>query len=59
MNRTESLLANLFRVRSASQPDSSGAVRIGKVNYDRKRDDTFLQFIWFALRSGVLDSIRP
>jgi hypothetical protein len=58
MNRTESFLANLFKIRNASLPDSSGKVRAGKVNYERKPDDTFLQFIWFALRSGVLDSIR-
>jgi hypothetical protein len=58
LNRTESFLANTFKIRNASLPDSSGKVRAGKVNYERKPDDTFLQFIWFALRSGVLDSIR-
>jgi hypothetical protein len=58
MNRSESFLANLFKIRNSNLPDSSGKVRAGKVNYERKPDDTFLQFIWFALRSGVLDSIR-
>ena len=58
MNRTESFLANTFKIRNASLPDGSGKVRAGKVNYERKPEDTFLQFIWFALRSGVLDSIR-
>jgi hypothetical protein len=58
LNRTESVLANTFKIRNASLPDTSGKVRAGKVNYERKPGDTFLQFIWFALRSGVLDSIR-
>ena len=58
LNRTESFLANTFKIRSANLPDSSGAVRAGEVKYERKPDDTFLQFIWFALRSGVLDSIH-
>jgi hypothetical protein len=57
LNRTESLLANTFKIRNANLPESSGKLRAGKVNYERKPDDTFLQFIWFALRSGVLDSI--
>ena len=48
---------NAFKVRKASLPDKSGAVRVGKVNYERKPEDPFIQFIWFALRSGVLDSI--
>jgi hypothetical protein len=57
LNRAESFLANTFKIRNANLPDRSGAVRIGKVNYERKPDDTFIKFIWFALRSGVLDSI--
>jgi hypothetical protein len=27
----------------------------GKVDYTRRPDDEFQQFVWFALRSGVLD----
>jgi len=57
LKRTESFLVNAFKVRKASLPDKSGAVRVGKVNYERKPEDPFIQFIWFALRSGVLDSI--
>jgi hypothetical protein len=29
----------------------------GEVNYTRRPEDEFLQFAWFALRSGVLDVI--
>jgi len=28
------------------------------VAYRRKRDDTFLQVLWFSLRSGVMDIIN-
>jgi hypothetical protein len=57
VNRAESFLANTIKIRHSNLPDTSGAVRAAKVKYDRKPSDTFLQFIWFALRSGVLDGI--
>jgi hypothetical protein len=34
-----------------------GSMKEGKVNYTRRPEDEFLQFLWFALRSGVLDVI--
>ena len=36
-------------------PDKSGSLKIGEVNYTRKRDDPFFGFAWFALRNGVRD----
>jgi hypothetical protein len=56
-NRVVSFFENAFRIRSSNAPDASGAMKEGKVNYTRKPDDEFLQFAWFALRSGVLDVI--
>jgi hypothetical protein len=38
-------------------PDKSGSMKIGKVKYTRKPDDTFLQLVWFSLRSGVGDVV--
>jgi hypothetical protein len=29
----------------------------GKVDYTRRPEDTFLQFVWYALRSGALDAV--
>ena len=29
----------------------------GKVTYTKKPADEFLQFVWFALRSGALDAV--
>jgi hypothetical protein len=34
-------------------PDKSGSLKIGDVKYEQKRDDTFLQLVWFSLRSGI------
>lgn len=56
-NRVASFLANVFKIRNANAPDASGSMKDGKVNYTRKPEDEFLQFAWFALRSGVLDVI--
>jgi hypothetical protein len=57
-NRVATILANIFKIRNSNAPDASGSIKEGEVNYTRKPNDTFLQFAWFALRSGVLDVIR-
>ncbi|MGA2865051.1 MAG: hypothetical protein ABSF95_11270 [Verrucomicrobiota bacterium] len=56
-NRVTSFLANVFKIRNANAPDASGSMKEGEVNYTRGPDEEFLQFAWFALRSGVLDVI--
>ncbi len=55
-NRVTSCLANL-KIRSANVPDTSGSMKEGEVKYTRRPQDEFLQFVWFALRSGVMDVI--
>jgi hypothetical protein len=56
-NRLASFFANLFKIRKSNVPDISGSLREGEVNYTRRPEDEFLQFAWFALRTGVLDVI--
>jgi hypothetical protein len=56
-NRITSFLANLLKVRSANDPDATGVMKEGQVNYTRKPEEEFLQFAWYALRTGVLDVI--
>ena len=56
-NRVASFLANALKIRSSNAPDASGARKEGEVNYTRRSDDEFQQFVWFALRTGVLDII--
>jgi hypothetical protein len=56
-NRVASFLANVFKIRSSNAPDASGSMKEGEVNYTRRPEEEFLQFAWFALRTGVLDVI--
>ena len=56
-NRAATFLTNAFKIREANPSDASGSMKEGEVNYARKPENEFLQFMWFALRSGVLDLI--
>ena len=56
-NRVASFLANVLKIRNSNAPDASGSMKEGDVNYTRRPEDEFLQFAWFALRTGVLDVI--
>ncbi len=56
-NRAVSFFTNVLKIRKSNVPDASGSMKEGKVNYTRKPEDEFVQFLWFALRSGVLDVI--
>ena len=56
-DRVASFFANALKIRSSNAPDASSAMKEGEVNYTRKPDEEFQQFVWFALRSGVLDVI--
>jgi len=57
VNRIASFLAKVFKIRKSNTPRKSHTMNEGKVNYKRRPEDTFVQFAWFALRSGVLDVI--
>lgn len=57
VNRIKSFIVNEMKIRETNMPDKSGSIKIGEVNYTRKRDDTFLQLVWFSLRSGVGDVV--
>ena len=56
-NRITSFITNAMKIRGTNMPDKSGSMKIGEVKYTRKRDDTFLQLVWFSLRSGVGDVV--
>ncbi len=53
LDELSSFYAKTFIIRANNMPDKSGPIKIGVVNYTRKPDEPFVQFIWFALRSGV------
>jgi hypothetical protein len=56
-HRVASFLANLFKVRSSNAPGATSGIKEGKVDYLRSPEDEFLEFVWFALWSGVQDAI--
>jgi hypothetical protein len=56
-NRVASFLTNTLKIRGSNGPDTWRSIKEGKVNYSRGPGDEFIQFEWFALRTGVLDVI--
>jgi hypothetical protein len=56
-DRVASFFANVLKIRNANTFDGSGPRKDGEVKYTRKPDDQFQQFVWFALRTGVMDVI--
>jgi hypothetical protein len=56
-NQISSIIINATKIRGSNMPDKSGSIKIGEVKYERKRDDTFLQLVWFSLRSGIGDVV--
>ena len=56
-NRITSFITNAMKIRGTNMPNKSGPMKIGEVKYTRKPDDTFLQLVWFSLRSGVGDVV--
>ena len=56
-NRLSSLVANAFKIRSSNHADVLARPKEGRVEYVRGTQDGFVQYLWFALRTGVLDLI--
>ena len=38
-------------------PDADGLIKKGEIKFVRNPANPFLQFVWFALRSGVGDIV--
>jgi hypothetical protein len=55
--QVSSMIGKLFITRGNNLPDEHGVLKSGNVNYTRNHDDYFLQFVWFALRSGIGDLV--
>jgi len=56
-HRAASFLANMLKFRNSNVPGAPGSMKEGVVNYAKRPGDEFQQFLWFALRTGVLDII--
>jgi hypothetical protein len=57
VNRISTFITNTMKIRGNNMPDKSGQMKIGAVKYTRKQDDTFLQLVWFSIRSGIGDVV--
>jgi hypothetical protein len=51
-NTIVSFIANKFKIRKNNVP---GAMKVGRIKYDRLPDDPFFQYAWFSLRTGIRD----
>jgi hypothetical protein len=56
-NTVVSFFANNIKLRTTNMEGHAGSIKIGAVDYTRKSDETFLEFAWFALRSGISDVV--
>jgi hypothetical protein len=57
MDGLVSFITNRFKIRGTNMPDASGKTHPGVVRYTHKIDEAFMEFTWFALRSGVGDVV--
>jgi hypothetical protein len=56
-DKISSLIGKIFVLRGTNTPDEKGVSKIGIIKYHRNPQDYFMQYIWFALRSGVGDVV--
>ena len=54
-NQFATFMANAFKFRGTNTPNTSVAMKVGEIKYTRKPDNEFAQFLWYAVRSGILD----
>lgn len=57
LNRLASLYARIFVINSKNRRDDDGVLALGHIRYRRDKEDYYLQYIWFALRTGVFDIV--
>ena len=56
-DQISTLIGKLFIIRGTNMLNKNGSLKIGEIKYTRDPDDYFLQFVWFALRSGLGDVV--
>ncbi len=57
LDRIYSFIGKTFIIRGNNMSDKSGKMKIGTVEYTQKSDEPFIQFVWFALRTGVGNAV--
>lgn len=58
VNSLASIISNTFKIRNSNAPEESGSMKVGRVDYTKKPDETFLRFAWLSLYSGVRDLVK-
>ncbi len=53
-NSIISFFVNTFKIRQDNLPDD---LKTGTIKYQKKKEETFIQFIWYALRGGMQDVV--
>jgi len=56
-DKISSFIGKTFVIRESNIADEKSSMKIGEINYKRNPQDYFMQYIWFALRSGVGDVV--
>ncbi len=56
-NRIASFFGKIFVIRGTNMPDEKGLMKIGEIKYIRYPEDSFLQYLWFAIRNSVADVV--
>lgn len=51
--------AEQFFLRTTNAPGESDTVKTGAVSHRRASSETLIQTVWFALRSGLIDGVKP
>jgi hypothetical protein len=57
LNHVSNFVGDMFIIRTTNLPDEKGLMKIGEINYMRKPQEYFFQFLWLSLRSGVGDVV--
>jgi hypothetical protein len=53
----KSLYLNIIELNSENLPHENGTVRTGEISYERPPEESFFRYLWYTLRSGILDVI--
>lgn len=56
-NKFNSFIINAVKIRDSNEPQKPGAYKTGNVEFQRRPENTYIQLIWFSLRSAIVDAI--
>lgn len=56
--KLKTIMANAFIVRQSNLPDDKGQLRVARIDYQYKVDESFWGGFWRALRSGIVSQVK-